>query len=88
MVAALTIALILRWLTFYAANKSESNAAFIVLMYATPLATAAIATLMLMRQKKSQLPAPLRRVIDTTRLAFQRRFTSNSANGQDNGGSA
>ncbi|MUZ71454.1 LPS export ABC transporter permease LptF [Agrobacterium vitis] len=88
MVAALTIALILRWLTFYAANKSESNADFIVLMYATPLATAAIATLMLMRQKKSQLPAPLRRVIEATRLAFQRRFTSNSANGQDNGGSA
>ncbi|WP_197435605.1 LPS export ABC transporter permease LptF [Agrobacterium vitis] len=88
MVSALTIALVLRWLTFYAANKSESNAAFIVLMYATPLASAAIATLMLMRQKKSQLPAPLRRMIDTTRLAFQRRFTSNSANGQDNGGSA
>ncbi|WP_429929891.1 LPS export ABC transporter permease LptF [Agrobacterium vitis] len=87
MVSALTLALILRWLTFYAANKSESNAAFIVLMYATPLASAAIATLMLMRQKKSQLPEPLRCMIDTTRLAFQRRFASNSANGRDNGGS-
>lgn len=85
MVSALTLALILRWLTFYASNKAESNAFFIVLMYATPIASGAIATLMLIRQKKSQLPAPLRRVVEVLRTTVQKRFVSS---GQDNGGSA
>ncbi|MBB4007472.1 LPS export ABC transporter permease LptF [Allorhizobium taibaishanense] len=85
MVSALTLALVLRWLTFYASNKAESNGFFIVLMYATPIASGAIATLMLIRQKKSQLPAPIRRVVDVVRSTFQKRFVSS---GQDNGGGA
>ncbi|WP_027486087.1 LPS export ABC transporter permease LptF [Allorhizobium undicola] len=64
MVSALTIALLLRWLAFYAANKAESNGAFIILMYATPLLSGAIAVSAMVRQKKSRLPAPLRRGLD------------------------
>ncbi|MDQ0454135.1 LPS export ABC transporter permease LptF [Rhizobium paknamense] len=60
MVSALTLALLLRWLAFYAANKAENNGAFIILMYATPLLSGFIATAALIRQKKSRMPAPLR----------------------------
>jgi lipopolysaccharide export system permease protein len=42
MVRALLITLVLRWATFYVANNAEDSRLFIPLMYAIPLATAAV----------------------------------------------
>lgn len=75
MAAALTMALVLFWLSSYATNLIETNAAYIPLAYAVPLVTIALCAMILSRGRGLRMPAHIERrssrIIDAlkTRLA-------------------
>lgn len=84
MVAALTLALLLRWLSFYSANQAENNAAFVAAIYATPMLSGGIAALALLSNKKAHLPRPLRNLISQVQTAIEKRLPGSGR--QPNGG--
>jgi lipopolysaccharide export system permease protein len=86
MVSALVIALLLRWLAFYAANKVETNSAYVYLMYATPLLSGAIAAGMLFRQKQSRKRSVLHHMIDTVIASIQARLSALRGKSSGHGG--
>ncbi|MBB4955880.1 lipopolysaccharide export system permease protein [Agrobacterium vitis] len=86
MVSALVIALLLRWLAFYGANKVENNSAYIYLMYATPLVSGAIATALLFRQKQSRRKSPIHRWVDNGVAAVQIRVAALRGKSANKGG--
>lgn len=56
MVTALVIALLVRWVSFFAAGKSETDPSYIPLLYITPLAAAVISIWYLATNKPMELP--------------------------------
>lgn len=88
MISALTIALLLRWLSFYGANKVENNSSYLILMYATPLVSGAIATVLLLRQKQSRRQSAAFRFIDRIMVRIVMRIDALRGKSSDNGGGA
>ncbi len=86
MVSALTIALLLRWLSFYAGNKVETNSAYVYLMYATPLVSGGVAAYLLLRQKRSTRQPAFFRLVDKILVRVQMRIAD--LRGKSNGGGA
>jgi lipopolysaccharide export system permease protein len=86
MVSALVIALLLRWLAFYGANKVENNSSYVYLMYATPLVSSAIASVMLFRQKQTRKRSAIHRFIDTGFAAVQARLSALRGKSSGHGG--
>jgi lipopolysaccharide export system permease protein len=85
MISALVIALLIRWLAFYGANKVENNSAYIYLMYATPLLSGGVAALQLFKQKRSTKQSALHRGMNSAISAVAARLAS--LRGKSNGGS-
>ncbi|MCM2473965.1 LPS export ABC transporter permease LptF [Rhizobium sp. CG5] len=84
MVSALTIALLLRWLSFYSANQAENNAAFVPAIYAAPMLSGGLAAMALLRNKKTHIPRPLRNLISRVQTLIEKRLPRNGP--QPNGG--
>ncbi|MGK9335339.1 LPS export ABC transporter permease LptF [Sinorhizobium meliloti] len=56
MVSALGAALVIRWMTFYAANSAEDSVWFVPLMYLIPLVTGALAIQQLASNRRLDIP--------------------------------
>ena len=57
MVTAISVALLVRWEGYFFANKAESAAAFVPLVYAVPIVNAAFACYLIAAGKSLELPA-------------------------------
>ncbi|MCA1438998.1 LPS export ABC transporter permease LptF [Ensifer sp. IC4062] len=74
MISALSAALVIRWMTFYAANSAEDSIWFVPLMYFVPLAAGALAIHQLASNRRLDIPMTWREKLSelTIRLRFMR----------------
>ncbi|MCM2292063.1 LPS export ABC transporter permease LptF [Allorhizobium sp. BGMRC 0089] len=81
MASSLILALLLRWMSFYVGNKAETNGHFVILLYAVPVGTALIASLIMLRRKSSLMQSGLRSRLQQLKARLQRQGASSGGRG-------
>ena len=73
MLTVLTLAVIVRWLGYFAANETQNNVWFAPMVYAVPLVTTAICVRFIISNRTMELPTSLtERVTNSGRWLAER----------------
>jgi lipopolysaccharide export system permease protein len=71
MISGVAVALVIRWMTFYAANSAEDSIWFVPLMYIIPLLTGALAIRQLASNRRLDIPTTWQEKISDLMIRFR-----------------
>ncbi|MBP2235024.1 lipopolysaccharide export system permease protein [Sinorhizobium kostiense] len=71
MISGVAVALVIRWMTFYAANSAEDSIWFVPLMYIIPLLTGALAIRQLASNRRLDIPTTWQEKISDLMVRFR-----------------